>query len=42
MLPNNTVARRAVAGSNLETDNETTFTARQQIFNKQEYVAIAG
>jgi hypothetical protein len=26
----------------LETDNETTFVARQQIFNKQVYAAVAG
>jgi hypothetical protein len=28
-------------GSGLEVDNETTFAARQQIFNKQVYTAIA-
>jgi hypothetical protein len=29
-------------GSGLETDNKTTFAARQQSFNKQVYVAVAG
>jgi hypothetical protein len=28
-------------GSNLETDNDTKFAARQQIFNKEEYTAAA-
>jgi hypothetical protein len=29
-------------GNNLETNNETTFADRQQIFNKQIYAAVAG
>jgi hypothetical protein len=29
-------------GSDLETDNATTFAARQQIFNEQVYAAVAG
>lgn len=41
-MANNTVACRGVAGSNLETDNETTFAAGPKIFNKQVYVPIAG
>jgi hypothetical protein len=29
-------------GSDLETENETTCAARQQIFNKQVYAAVVG
>jgi hypothetical protein len=29
-------------GNDLETNNETTFAARQQIFNKQVYAAVTG
>jgi hypothetical protein len=29
-------------GTDLERDNETTFAARQQIFNKQVYEAVDG
>jgi hypothetical protein len=29
-------------GSNLETESKRAFAARQQIFNKQVYAAIAG
>lgn len=40
-MAKNPVACRTVASSNLETDDETIFAARQQIFN-QVYTAIAG
>jgi hypothetical protein len=29
-------------GTDLETHNETTFAAKQQIFNKQVYATVAG